>query len=157
VGTTAAALLAELRGQGFTLAAAGQELRVKPARRITPEQRAQIRALRGELLDLVAQEGRQPDRPAAWPADAEVVEKLFAWFRGFTPPQEPFALGGPHRVVSDPELWCQTLADDIARGPGGPHVHAAVGGWGCCVIDDLLALYRLFGPRRPTPADGGGS
>jgi hypothetical protein len=80
-----------------------------------------------------------PPRPTAW-EDPDAAE-LVAWFATFPPPREPFDVA-PWRQVTDPELFCRTLAEDIARGPAGPHVHHAH------VIADLRTLRHLFGPEE---------
>jgi len=74
-----------------------------------------------------------------WP-DPDSAD-LVAWFATFPWPREPFALA-PWCQVTDPELFCRTLAQDIERGPGGPHVHHGH------VIADLRTLRRLFGPEE---------
>jgi hypothetical protein len=81
-----------------------------------------------------------------WP-DPDAAE-LVAWFATFPWPREPFALA-PFRRVEDPELFCRTLAEDIGRGPGGPHVHHGR------VIADLRELHQLFG-WRPVAAEVAG-
>jgi site-specific DNA-methyltransferase (adenine-specific) len=80
-------------------------------------------------------------RTTTWPG--EDAAELLAWFTGLTWPCEPFALAC-WRQVTDPELFCRTLDEDIRRGPAGPHVHHGH------VISDLRALRRVFGG-----ADGG--
>jgi hypothetical protein len=85
-------------------------------------------------------------RPTSWPG--EDAAELLAWFTGLTWPREPIALA-PWRRMEDPELFCRTLAEDIRRGPGGPHVHHGH------VISDLRALRRLF-DRLPAVPEGAG-
>jgi hypothetical protein len=85
---------------------------------------------------------RCPPRPATWPG--RDAEGLLTWFAAFPWPRRPFAFA-PWRRVTDPERFCRTLAEDIERGPGGPHIHNRH------VMADVRALRRLFGDA------GGGS
>jgi hypothetical protein len=158
-----AELLTDLARQGFSLTPEGGGIRVRPASRLSEDLREAIRTHKDELLAQLAglppstpavASGRCPGcrgplddkvgcrccppRPTTWP-DPDGAE-LVAWFSTFVWPRKPFALA-PWRQVTDPELFCQTLAEDLARGPGGPHVHHGH------VIADLRLLRQRFGTR----------
>jgi hypothetical protein len=130
---TAEGLLLELERRGVVLFAEGGRLCYRaPKGALTDELRRLAGERRPELLALLT----------AWP-EADGAE-LVAWFAALPWPCGPFALA-PWRQVTDPELFCRTLAEDIARGPRGPHVHHGH------VLSDLRALRQVI-PKAPRPA-----
>jgi hypothetical protein len=90
----------------------------------------------GLLEALAGRKAELLERLTTWP-DPDASE-LLGWFATFAWPRESFDLA-PWRRVTDPELFCRTLAEDIGRGPAGPHIHHRR------VMADLRKLRRLFG------------
>jgi hypothetical protein len=134
---TAADLLARSRAFGITLAPGPDGTLTWEADAGPPAELLSALAERkAELLALLT----------TWPG--EDAAELVAWFATFAWPRVPFALT-PWRRVTDPELFCRTLAEDIARGPAGPHVHHPR------VIDDLRALRAMAdAAAEEVPFDG---
>jgi TubC N-terminal docking domain len=66
-------LLADLIGTGFSLAADGDRLVIRPASKLTDDTRAALRAAKGELLSLLAE---QPEPSSASWCDADIAAFL---------------------------------------------------------------------------------
>jgi hypothetical protein len=141
----AAELLAELKRQGFVVAAAEGGLRVAPASRLSPELREQLRAYKAELLVLLT--GEQ----AAVPAE---MERILQGLR------QQLALLERDRYGSRfPEAIARLVGDGVALCEG--HIRGreqlAAQGWEPLEylrgqVQLTLALARGERPRSPEGA-----
>jgi hypothetical protein len=68
-------------------------------------------------------------------------QALLSWFANADLPRRPFDLA-PHRRVTNPLVFFQTLRRDVERGVAGPHVHHGV------VVETVRLLHGLFKDRR---------
>jgi hypothetical protein len=122
---TATELLADLARQGFTLAAEGDRVRVRPANRLTDALRQVIREHRDQLLSLLAAGGTWDQTEA----DRLVAAALLVWAR----PDRPRGLDKMADAIDaawlarDLPRLRQTVADFLATldavvGRGAPSV-----------------------------------
>jgi hypothetical protein len=83
---TAADLLEDLARQGFTLAAEGDGIRVRPASRLSEDLRQAVRRYKAELLAILSAQAAplpptrpsEPSAPSAAPWDAAVADAVLA-------------------------------------------------------------------------------
>jgi hypothetical protein len=98
---------------------------------------------------VVSRFGRQCQPvPDTWP-DAD-AEELLAWFATADLPMESYNLKPWCRIV-DPARFYESLREDIARGPAGPHVHLG------CVLTTLRSLREFVEQNAVVFSHVGGS